>query len=98
MSHLAILEPWGKSTPIARFYSRHGPSIYLATAISEKLDAIRERLGPDAHAAPARPAEGLLLIPSRLLGGARVAVSDGAVGCSRWDVSSAMFRAQQVWD
>jgi hypothetical protein len=98
MSHLAILEPWGNSTPIARFYVRHGPGIYLATAISEKLDAIRERLGSEAHAAPARPAEGLLLIPSRLLGGARLAVSDGAVGCSSWDVSSAMFRARQVWD
>ena len=96
-SYLAILAPWGKGTPIARFFFRGGPGIYLASAMSEMLPAIRERLGSDVHAAPTRPTEDLLLIPSQLLGGARLAVFAGAAGCSSWDVSSPVFNAQQAW-
>jgi hypothetical protein len=96
-SHLAILAPWGKETPIAEYFFRHGPGIYMASARSEKLPAIRERLGSHAQAALTPSAEGPLLIPSLLLGGARLAVSDGAAGCSSWDVSSPTFNAQQAW-
>ena len=95
-SHLAILAPWGKSTPIGRFFFRHGSGIYQASAISEKLAVIRERLaslGP----APVRSADGHLLIPAHLLGGARLAVFPRAAGCSHWEVSSPMFDAQQAW-
>jgi hypothetical protein len=96
-SHFAILAPWGNATPIGRFFYRYGTGIYLASAMSEKLDAIRERLGSNAHTAPTRSADGPLLIPSRLLGGARLAVLARAAGCSSWDVSSPMFGAQRAW-
>jgi hypothetical protein len=94
---LAILAPWGKETPIGRYFFRHGPGLYLASAMSEKLDVIRERLGSHAHAAPTRSPDGLLLIPSQLLGGARLAVFARGVECSGWDVSSPMFDTQQAW-
>jgi hypothetical protein len=93
-SHLAILAPRGNATPIGQYFFRHGPGIYLASAMSEQLSAIRKRLG---HAAPTRSADGPLLVPSRLLGGARLAVFARAQGCSRWDVSSPMFDAQRAW-
>jgi hypothetical protein len=96
-SHLAILAPRGKATPIGQFFFRHGPGIYLASATSERLAAIRERLASLGHAAPAGSADGRLLIPSRLLGGARLAVFARAEGCSSWDVSSPMFDAQRAW-
>ena len=96
-SHLAILAPRGKDTPLGRFFFRHGPGIYMASAMSEKLDAIRERLGSRVHADSIRSADGPLLIPSQLLGGARLAVFAGAAGCARWDVSSPMFDAQRAW-
>ena len=96
-SHLAILAPWGNATPIGQFFYRYGSGIYLASAMSEKLAAIRERLGSNADAAPARSAEGPLLIPSRLLGGARLAVLARAAGCSGWDVSSPLFDAKRTW-
>jgi hypothetical protein len=96
-SHLAVLAPRGNATPIGQFFFRNGPGIYVASAISEKLAAIRARLASLDHAAPAQSADGLLLIPSRLLGGARLAVFARAAGCSRWDVSSLMFDAQRAW-
>ena len=96
-SHLAILAPWGNATPIGRFFYRYGSGIYLASAISEKLAEIRERLGSNADAAPTRSADAPLLIPSRLLGGARLAVLAQAAGCSGWDVSSPLFDAQRTW-
>jgi hypothetical protein len=96
-SHLAIVAPRGNATPIGRFFCRHGPGIYLASATSEKLAAIRERLASLGHAAPTQAADDLLLIPSRLLGGARLAVFARAAACSRWDVSSPMFDAQRAW-
>jgi hypothetical protein len=96
-SHLAILAPWGNATPIARYFYRHGPGLYLSSARSEKLAVIRERLGSRVHADPTRSADGPLLIPSRLFGGARLAVCARAAGCARWDVSSPMFDAQRGW-
>ena len=96
-SHLAILAPWGNATPIGQFFYRYGSGIYLASAMSEKLAEIRERLGSDADAAPTRPADASLLIPSRLLGGARLAVLAHAAGCSGWDVASPLFDAQRTW-
>jgi hypothetical protein len=97
MSHVAALEPWGKDTPIGQFFFRHGPGIYLASAMSEQLAAIRDRLGSLGHAAPVRAGDGLLLIPSQLLGGARLAVFGQAAGCSSWDVTSPVFDAQAAW-
>jgi hypothetical protein len=96
-SHLAILAPWGNDTPIGQFFYRYGSGIYLASATSEKLPAIRERLGSDANAAPTRSADAPLLIPSELLGGTRLAVFAHASGCSEWDVSSPLFDAQRTW-
>ena len=96
-SHLAILAPWGNATPIGRFFYRYGSGIYLASAMSEKLAEIRERLRSNADAAPTRSADAPLLIPSRLLGGARLAVLAQAAGCSGWDVSSPLFDAQRTW-
>lgn len=96
-SHLAILAPWGNGTPVGRFFYRHGPGLHLAAALSEELAGIRKRLASFDRTAPTRSADGLLLIPSRLLGGARLAVVARAAGCSRWDVSSPMFDAQQAW-
>jgi len=96
-NHLAILAPWGNATPIGRFFYRYGSGIYLASAVSEKLAAIRERLGSSGHPAPTRSAEGPLLIPSGLLGGARLAVFARAAECSGWDVSSPLFDAQRAW-
>jgi hypothetical protein len=96
-SHLAILAPWGNATPIARYFYRHGPGLYLASAISEKLAVIRGQLGSRVHADPTRSVDGPLLIPSRLLGGARLAVFARAAGCARWDVSSPIFDAQRAW-
>jgi hypothetical protein len=82
-NHLAILAPWDKATPIGRFFLRYGSRIYMASAQSEKLTAIRERLGSNANAAPIRSAEAPLSIPSRLLGGARLAVfADPDACCS----------------
>jgi hypothetical protein len=80
-NHLAILAPWDKATPIGRFFLRYGSRIYMASAQSEKLTAIRERLGSNAYAAPIRSAEAPLSIPSRLLGGARLAVFADAAAC-----------------
>lgn len=74
-----------------------GSGLYLAVAMSEKMAAIRERLGSLGHPAPTRSADGPLLIPSRLLGGARLALFARAAGCSSWDVSSPMFDAQRAW-
>jgi hypothetical protein len=96
-SHLAILAPWGNHSSIGRSFYRDGPGLHLAVALSEELTAIRERLASLGHTAPTRSADGLLLIPSRLLGGARLAVAARAAGCSRWDVSSPMVDAQQAW-
>ena len=96
-SHLAILAPWSNTTPIGEFFYRRGPGIYLASAMSKKLTAIRDKLASLGHACPAPAADDALLIPATLLGGARLAVFAGAAGCSSWDVSSPMFHAQQAW-
>lgn len=96
-SHLAIVAPGGNATPIGRFFFRHGSGIHLASAMSEKLAAIRERLASIGHAAPTRSEDGLLLIPSQVFGGARLAVFARAAECSHFDVSSPMFDAQRAW-
>jgi hypothetical protein len=96
-SHLALLAPWGTGTPIARLFYSRGPGIYLASAVSEQVAAIRERLVSQGHGPPPRSADGMLLIPSPLLGGARLAVFDRSAGCSSWDVSSPLFDAQAAW-
>lgn len=96
-SHFAILAPWGNDTPIGQFFLRHGPGLHAAAALSEKLAAIRERIASLGHAAPARPADGLLLMPSQLLGGARLAVFARAAGCSSWHVPSPMFDTPAAW-
>jgi hypothetical protein len=81
-NHLAILMPWDKHTPIGRFFLHNGPRIYMASAQSEKLHAIRERLGSSTYAAPTQSAEAPLSIPSRLFGGARLALCEDAAACS----------------
>jgi hypothetical protein len=96
-SHLAILAPWGNTTPIGRFFFRHGTGIHLASAMSDQLTPIRERLASLGHTAATRSADDPLLIPSRLLGGARLAVFARAAGCASWDVSSPMFDTQRAW-
>jgi hypothetical protein len=96
-SHLAILAPWGNDTPIGRFFFRHGPGIHLASAVSEQLARIRQRLASLGHPAPSQSGDDFLLIPSQLLGGARLAVFARAAGCSRWDVTSPLFDAQRAW-
>jgi hypothetical protein len=96
-SQLAVLEPWGRDTPIGQFFFRHGAGIYVASALSEQLAELRERLRSLGHAAPARSADGLVLIPTELLGGARLAVFRDAAACASWDVASAVFDVQAGW-
>jgi hypothetical protein len=96
-SHLAILAPSGNATPIGRFFYRHGPGIHLASAMSEKLPAIREGLAFLGHTSPALSADGLLPIPARLLGGVRLAVFARAADCVCWDISSPLFDTPAAW-
>jgi hypothetical protein len=97
-SHLSILSPRGKETPIERFFLRYGGGVYMASAISAELTAIDERLRYWRVPAPERSAEDPLLIPARLLGGVRLAVFPGAMECPRWNVAARAFEAERAWD
>ena len=66
---LAVLEPWGVTTPIGRFFLRYGPRLYMAAAQSKAIATIRERLSLSGHSGGAP-----LLVPSELLGGVRLGV------------------------
>jgi hypothetical protein len=96
-SHVAIVAPWDNSTPIGRFFFRHGPGVYLAQATSEKLPVVRERLAALGYPSPAGSAEDSVVIPAGLMGGARLVVFADAADCSRWDVSSPLFDASAAW-
>ena len=96
-SHLAILVPWGNHTPIGRFFFQHGPGIYLASAMTDQLAVIRERLASLGRVAPVPSAGGSLLIPPHLLGGARLALFERAASCESWDVSSPIFATAPAW-
>ena len=96
-SHLSILSPRGKETPIERFFLRYGGGIYMASAMSAELTAIDERLRYWRVAAPERSAEDPLLIPSPLLGGARLAVFPAAMECPLWNVAARGFEAEGAW-
>jgi hypothetical protein len=80
---LAILAPWDASTSIGRLFLRYRPHLYMASAHSEQLAAIRERLGPDAYQPASRSTDTAVLIPARLLRGLRLGVfADASAGCA----------------
>jgi hypothetical protein len=96
-SRLSILSPRGRDTPIERFFVRYGGGVYMASAISAELGAIDERLQYWRVATPERSVEDPVLIPSRLLGGTRLAVFPGGSECPRWDVAARTFQAERAW-
>jgi hypothetical protein len=96
-SQLSILSPRGRETPVDRFFVRYGGGIYMASAFSAELTAIDERLRHWRVPVPERSAEEPLLIPSELLGGARLAVFPSAIGCTRGNVAARVFEAERAW-
>lgn len=97
-SHLAMLAPWGRDGSIARCFYQRGPGIYLVSAMTEELDAIRDRLASLDRASPTPSADGSLVLSRRLLGGIRLALLPGESPCSRFDIASSVLATAGTCD